>query len=280
VDEQIAAELNLVEKIRSQAGRHSIPALLGHSVEDRILVFELIRGLRMDRHVNWAWPTARRVRSVEAAMFQAGSWLRALHDSSFREYETIDLREAIDALSALMRRKQIESMPYTGLALKVLEFARQGLNPRTSVRVPVALNHGDFSLPNLLWNHEHKHLWVVDFELSSYRPILHDLCTLIATLRRQLLMPLTSPRVVQLLEDAFWRGYGPIPKDLDTLVDGLSRAWLFYDVLPRLTTLKTQRGWRRGLEAFVYKNVLQHFMVARVLRAKRQFTSADGPMTF
>ena len=80
-------------------------------------------------------------------------------------------------------RRDWNSTPYAELALRVLESARSGLSSRTSLRVPVALNHGDFSLPNLIWNHDRQHLWVVDFELSALRPIFYDLCTMIFELR-------------------------------------------------------------------------------------------------
>lgn len=153
----------------------------------------------------------------------------------------------------------------------LLEGVRPGLSPRTVLRVPVALNHGDFSLPNLIWNDHEKQLWVIDFELSSYRPILHDLCTLIATLRRQLLMPLTLPHVVESLEQAFWSGYGSISEEIRATVHSLSGAWNFYHTLPRLSTLRERRGWRGSLKALAYKSLFQYFMIARLLRVQRSY---------
>ena len=269
VEEQVNVEWNMIQEMRSVVGAQNIPAPLGHSVGDRTLVVEEVRGQRMDSFVNWGWPSRRKARSVEAAMLQAGSWLRTAHESSFQGYETVDITGAADALLALARRKKVEIAPYAGLALKVLESTRRNLNPRTSLRVPVALNHGDFSLPNMIWDDTSKQLWVIDFEHSSYRPILHDLCTLIATLRYRLLLPFTSPRVVGILEEAFWRGYGPTAKEIRTLVNGLSCAWLFYHIFPRLSTLRERRGWRGGLKAFLYKSLLQRFMMARILCAQQ-----------
>ena len=271
VEEQVTVEWNMVQEMRSLVGTQNIPAPMGHSVEDRTLVFEAVNGLRMDSYVNWIWLHRRKVRSAEAAMVEAGSWLRNVHECSFQRYEIIDVSETVNALLALTRGKRVETARYAGLALKVLEFTRQGLHPQTSVRVPVALNHGDFSLPNLIWDDERRHLWVIDFELSSYRPILHDLCTLIATLRYRLLMPYTSPRVVRFLEEAFWKGYGPIAKDIRTLANGLASAWLFYHVFPRLSTLRERRGWSGGLKGLLYKSLFQRFMMARILHAQRSY---------
>lgn len=270
VEEQIAVEWEMVREMRSLVGTKSIPAPLGRSVEDRILVFEGVNGMRMDRFVNWSWPDVRKVDSVEAALFQAGAWLRTVHEASFQGYETIDFCEVVDALRGVLRKKKLETTGYADLALNVLESTRQNLNPRTSLRVPVALNHGDFSLPNLIWDHARKQLWVIDFELSSYRPILHDLCTMIFTLQQPLLRPLTSARVVQLLEEAFWRGYGPVSEDTRALVSGLACARLFYHSVPRISTLRERRGWTGGVKATLYKRLLQPSMIARILRVRRR----------
>ncbi len=269
VEEQVSAEWNMIHEMRSRVGTQNIPAPLGRSFEDRTLVVEEVSGQRMDSFVNWRWPSRRKAHSVEEAMLQAGSWLRTLHESSFQGYETVDVSEALDALLALARRRGAELAPYAGLARQVLESTRRDLNPRTALRVPVALNHGDFSLPNLIWDDPKKRLWVIDFEHSGQRPIIHDLCTLIATLRYRLLMPITSPRVVRLLEEVFWKGYGPTAKEIRTLVNGLSCAWLFYHIFPRLSTLRARRGWRGGLKASLYKSLFQRFMIARILRAQQ-----------
>ncbi|MGO8814055.1 MAG: phosphotransferase [Terriglobia bacterium] len=269
VEEQVSAEWNMIHEMRSLVGAQNIPAPLGRSFEDRTLVVEEVSGRRMDSFVNWSWPSRRKAHAAEAAMLQAGSWLRTVHESSLRGYETVDVSEAVDALLALARRRSAEFAPYARLAHQVLESARRDLNPRTSLRVPVALNHGDFSLPNLIWDDPRKRLWVIDFEHSSPRPIIHDLCTLIATLRYRLLMPFTAPRVVWHLEEAFWKGYGPTAKEIRTLVSGLSCAWLFYHIFPRLSTLRERRGWKGGVKALLYKSLFQRFMIARILRAQR-----------
>ena len=76
VEEQVSAEWNMVQEMRSLVGTQNIPAPLGYSIEDRTLVFEAVNGLRMDAYVNWGLPGRRKIQSVEAAMVQAGSWLR------------------------------------------------------------------------------------------------------------------------------------------------------------------------------------------------------------
>jgi hypothetical protein len=99
--------------------------------------------------------------------------LRTLHDSSTQGYEIIDLEEVLDSLRTLLRMRRLEFTRYGLLATTVMECALA--NPRTSVRVPAALNHGDFTLSNLLWDKKFDQLWVIDFELAAHRPILHDL---------------------------------------------------------------------------------------------------------
>ena len=48
----------------------------------------------------------------------------AVHESSFQRYETVDVSGAVEALSALTRKRRMESTPYPGYALKVLEFTK------------------------------------------------------------------------------------------------------------------------------------------------------------
>jgi len=266
----IVAERNMVQKMRALAGTRNVPVVLGYSVGSRTLVFEEVGGLRMDRFVNWAWPNEHKMRSVQTAMFQAGAWLRTLHDSSLQGYETVDLAGTVAALRELADRRKLDGTPYGERAHDVLESAVDKLRPQTCLRVPVALNHGDFSLPNLIWDDVREQLWVVDFELSSYRPILHDLCTMLFTLWHPLLRPLTLARVVQLLEGPFWQGYGPVPEDIRTLANGLACARLFYHSLPRVSTLRERHGWKGAVKATLYKSLFQRYMIARVLQAQRR----------
>jgi hypothetical protein len=245
-------------------GPQEIPAPWGHSVEYRTLVFEKVNGLRMDRFVNSRRASRRKTISVEAALFKAGAWLRRLYASSFQGSKTVDFGEVVADLNALMRERAIQSTSYAGLARQALEFGRREFRRSTSLCIPVAFNHGDFTLPNLLRNTDRQHLWVVDFELSARRPILHDLCTLIFDLRKRLLHPLTSPGVIEQCEKSFWRGYGAVPKELFALVNALATARVFYVSLPRISTLRERRGWAGGQKASLYKVLFQPLMLDRL----------------
>jgi hypothetical protein len=264
VEEQIIAEWTWAQRMCALMGTQAIPLPMGHSIENRTLVFEEVNAVRMDRIVNSRWPGHGKMISAEAAMFQAGAWLRRLHESSSQGYETMDLGEVAADLNSLVRKRAIETAPFAGLARWALESAGQEFNRGTSLCVPVAFSHGDFTLPNLLWSHDRQHLWVVDFELSARRPILHDLCTMIFDLRKRLLHPLTSPRVIQQCEKSFWRGYGAVSKELPALANALATARIFYSSLPRISTLRERRGFTVGLKASLYKVLFQPFMLERL----------------
>jgi Ser/Thr protein kinase RdoA (MazF antagonist) len=233
-------------------------------------VYEEVNGLRVDslvkdRLVNWFQVRDPNGKSVEAALVEAGAWLRTLHDSTSQGFERIESGKVIEDLRALVRKKQMETSSYAALALKALEFTPLELGAKACVRVPVALNHGDFTLPNLLWNDDHHHLWVIDFELSAVRPILHDLCTMIFDLRKHLLHPLTSPQAIELFEKAFWKGYGAIPDNLLAFTNALATTRLFYHTLPKLRDWRKQRGLWAGIKASLYNRVFEPVLVRHLL---------------
>jgi Ser/Thr protein kinase RdoA (MazF antagonist) len=203
---------------------------------------------------------------METAIFHAGAWLRAVHESSPQGCEALEFLEVVDALRGLIRKKELQATVYAQWALKAVETLGQILSPRTSLHIPVALNHGDFSLPNLIWDPDREHLWVVDFELSARKAILHDLCTMIFELRKPLLYPHTSRRAVEVCESAFWAGYGVIAEDLFVLVNALATARLFYQSFPRISTLPERRGWKGWLKATLYKGLFQRYATARILQ--------------
>ena len=266
VEEQIAAEWRMVREMRSLVGSESIPAPLGYSLDHRTLVFEEVRGTRLDRFVSWAWSKGQKLKSTLAAIFRAGVWLRRVHEFSAQGCETLELLDIEESLHALIRKKELEGTHNGEWALKAIELLARNLGPRTSFHVPVALNHGDFSLPNLIWDSDHEHLWVVDFEPSERKVVLHDLCTIIFELRKPLLYPFTPQETVQICERAFWAGYGAIPEDLFVCVNALATARLFYHSLPRISTLPQRRGWKGWLKATLYKGLFQRYMTARILQ--------------
>jgi len=267
VEEQIAAEWRMVREMRSLVGSDSIPSPLGYSLDDRTMVFEEVRGTRLDRLARWAWPLSRRMQSTETATFRAGVWLRALHESSPQACETIEFLEVMDALRGLIRKKELTGTLYAQWTWKVIESLGQRLSPRTTLHIPVALNHGDFSFPNLIWDPQQEHLWVVDFELSARKSILHDLGTMIFDLRKPLLYPQTAQSAVQACENSFWAGYGAVSEDLFVCVNALATARLFYYSFPRVATLPQRRGWKGWLKATLYKGLFERYTAARILQA-------------
>ncbi len=265
--EQITVEWKMAQKIRSLVGTRNVPAPLGHSVEHRILVFQEVSGLRMDRFANYHWPGHGKLTSLSTAVFHAGAWLRRLHESSAQATETVDFKQNAADLARLAHTRAIDLTSSAGRLLRMLEAAGRELDEKDSFPIPVALCHGDFTLPNLLWNPGREHLWVIDFELSGRRPILHDLCTMIFDLRKRLLHPLTLPRVIRECEESFWKGYGPIPRDLMAVVNALAASRVLYSSLPRISTLRDRRGWKGGVKASIYKLFFKDLMLARLLRA-------------
>ena len=266
IEEQLATEWRMAHEMRSLVGNDSVPAPLGHSLDDRTLVFEEARGTRLDRFVSWAWPKGQKLRSTITAIFRAGAWLRRLHEVSSHRCETLQLVEIAEALHALIRKKELEGTRYGEWALNAVELLARNFGARTSFHTPVALNHGDFSLPNLMWDSAGERLWVVDFELSARKAILHDLCTIIFELRKPLLYPFTPQETVQVYERAFWAGYGLIAEDLFACVNTLATARLFYHSFPRISTLPQRRGWKGWLKVTLYKALFQRAMTARLLQ--------------
>ncbi len=268
VEEHVATEWMAARKIRSLLGSNS-PAPLGCSLQGRTLVFEEVKGTRGDHLVRWAWPGTANLRAAEKALFRAGAWLRNLHDASFREYALVEPLEVLEAARQLISMRGVASTLHGRLALQEIESACHQIGPQARLQVPVTLNHGDFSLPNLLWDRERERLWVLDYELSSCRPILHDLGMMIFDLRRHLLHPRTWRLSVRRCERAFWSGYGVVSPSLLLFVDALATARLFSHSLPRISTLRDRRGWTGGLMASVYKTFLQPLMIARIMRIQR-----------
>jgi hypothetical protein len=267
VEEQIATEWKRIQQMRTLVGGRNSPGPLGYSLVTRTVVFEEVKGVRADYLARWAWPATQRLKATEKAVFHAGAWLRNLHQVSFRTCESVAPIEVLKQAHRAVALKHAESTPQDRSSLQPLEAACRQIGPRTPIRVPIAMNHGDFSLANFIWDEGSEHLWVLDFELSSYRSILHDLGTIVFDLRKRLLHPLTSPRAIRRLEQSFWFGYGSIAPNLRLLVNALASHRLLYYSVPRISTLRARRGWKGGVKSLIYKGIFQHFMVSRILRA-------------
>ena len=129
----------------------------------------------------------------------------------------------------------------------------------------MVLNHGDFTLANLLWNGTR--LSVLDFENPIVAAPFYDLLTLTFSLRRKLLNPLVSRNVVQAAEKSFWKAYGAVPSQLATFLNAVATARVLCQCSPRPAKQRRQRGWLNAAAAAVYHNVLESSMLTRCLES-------------
>ncbi len=261
--EQIEAEWVMTQQLRELVGRADIPALLGRSIPAKTLVWEQATGARVDDAVKrsrWLDPKGK---ATGAALFQAGIWLRKLHDASSHDEEVVNCGEIIRNVSELLESEGLGSSAYATTALQLLGKGRQ--HAGAHLVMPIALTHGDFTLANLLWDNETNHLWVVDFEDFAERTLLHDLVTIVFDLRVMLLNPFVPKDVVLCLEKAFWNGYGDIPNESFMWVNVLAAARIFYYYLPRLSSRGLRRGRLAGGLASIYKTFFETAMISRCL---------------
>jgi hypothetical protein len=264
VDNQIETEWNMTHQMRALVGDSCIPAPLGKSIEKRIFVSVEVKGTRLDHLMKWSRWDESRAKSCEIAMFRAGALLRKAHERSFQRIETVDPLEVMQKIRNYLRVKGLESTKYATLALKPVEAARQQLRGRAKLNVPFALNHGDFSLPNLIWDSINRRIWLVDFELSGYKTILHDLGTIIFSLRANLMNPLASHTTLN-FERAFWAGYGLISEDIIAFVNAVASSRIFYYLFPKLLTRRERRGWLAGVTASAYRALFERSVIERIL---------------
>ncbi len=267
IEEQITIEWKGIHQMRSVVGSRNCPTPLGYTLEGRTLVFEEVSGMGVDRLTRRAWPWKVRLKSAEAALFHAGAWLRNLHQSSSRKWETVFPIEVLQQGRRMFDLRTAESAYHERLSLQALEAACRQIGPRTPIRVSVSMNLGEFSLQNLLWDGEKEHLWVMDFGLTSYRSTLHDLSTMVYDLRRRLFHPLTSPRVIRRFEQSFWTGYGSIAANLRLLVNAVATYCLFDQSLPSICNAYPRRNFAGRIRSTVYRRLFQPFMISRILRA-------------
>jgi aminoglycoside phosphotransferase (APT) family kinase protein len=270
VEDQIRSEAERFGQMRRIAGGLEIPELLGVSIPGRTLVYQQVEGTPLSSMVgprfgSWMPKARQRAAPAEDALARAGVWLRRLHALTAAGSESIAPAGQLGILLSLVREKGLENSSYGRQALRALQPALSNLESHLPVQVPVALNHGDFTLPNLLWDSQPRQLWVVDFELSTQRGILHDLCSIIFDLRRHLLRPTGSPAAIARCERAFWKGYGPVSAGLQALVEALATARHFYHTLPKLRNWRTERGLWAGVKSSLYRGVFQPVLTRRLL---------------
>jgi Phosphotransferase enzyme family len=265
VGEQIETEWEMTLRMRAFSGGSCVPAPLGKSVPERAIVWEAAKGSRLDHAVKssrWKSPMAE---AGAKALFLAGTWLRNLHEASHRGTETIDLPGLIKIANGFLQQKERNPSHYDRVASKILETCKAEIGGTGTFRVPVAFTHGDFCLGNLLWDSAGSHLAVVDFELSDFRPVCHDLFALVSNLRSNFLNPLIPKSVILSWERSFWCGYGPISPQLLAFAKALALARIFYHHLGRLLTRRERRGRIAGLSARLYRTFLERKIISQRL---------------
>jgi hypothetical protein len=265
IEDYILTEWKRVNQIRSLVGSRNCPVPLGYTLEGRTLVFERMSGMRADCLAHRIWPWTARLKSAEKALFHAGAWLRNLHQSFCYKFESVFPIEVLEQGHRLAKLKPAESDDNRRLSLQPLEAVCRRIGPRTPVRTPISMNQGYYSLQNLLWDGEREHLWVTDFGHASYRPILHDLCTIVCDLRTRLLNPLSSPWGLRRIEDSFWAGYGSVAANLQLLVDAVATHRILDQGFPLTSGLYSGQGFRGRIQSLVYKRFLQPCMISRIL---------------
>jgi len=263
VSQQIEVEWEMTNRMRTLAGGECVPEPLGKSISARTIVWEEARGVRLDRAVRWSrWKRSFAEQGIHA-MLRAGGWLRKVHDASDAGIETVDMSVLISRASEFARENGPRVSDYERAVPKVLEAALPEIG--SNFHVPVAFTHGDFCLSNLISESANGHVAVIDFELCGVRPVYHDLFALLSELYSQFLNPLVPKIVIQAWERAFWEGYGPASAEIKAFARALALARIFYHDLYRLLTRRERKGWIAGLNAQLYRVLVEPIVLTRRL---------------
>ena len=263
VSEQIEVEWEMTRKMRALAGGNFVPEPLGMSIPARTIVWEEACGVRLDRAVKWSrWKRSFAEQGIHA-MLQAGMWLRRVHDASDAGTEAVDMSVIISRASEFARENRPNISDYERAVPKVLEAAVSEIG--SVFHVPVAFTHGDFCLSNLISESANGRVAIIDFELCKVRPVYHDLFALLSELYSQFLNPLVPKSVIQSWEKAFWEGYGPASTEIKAFARALALARIFYHDLYRLLTRRKRKGWIAGLNAQLYRMLLEPIVLTRRL---------------
>jgi hypothetical protein len=260
VADQIDTEWNATNRLRALAGPADVPRPIAKSLSAKTIVWEEVRGTRLDHFVTWSRLRDPKGTATAAAMFSAGAWIRKVHDAFPQNgREVIDISRLIEAVPDMVQRES--SYRYVRIATKLLERALVSVGGTGKLMAPIVFTHGDFSLPNLMWDTKLSQLAVFDFENSGYRSVFHDLTAIVFSLRASLLYPLIPKTVLVVAERSFWAGYGSISNKMLICIDALVSSHIFCGVLPRLYTRSKRHGWLAGVTASVYKSFLEDYVI-------------------
>jgi hypothetical protein len=262
---RMAAEWKRANEFRTLGGSFHVPILLGKSEAARTIVWERVDGIRVDRLVDHWSSRKDRERSSMDALLQAGTWLRKIHDSSVQTEHSVDIAQVFDTLREWTVRTHCTWDKDHRRGLGLLSVAQENIGESGIIASPVTLTHGDFALPNMVWNSKRDRLVILDFEHSDYRNSWHDLATLLSSFRSKLLNPFIPKRLILALEEAFWSGYGPVSREARSIVETVALSRIFYYYLPRIETRRQRRGWLRGAIANFYLASVKNRVLERCL---------------
>lgn len=273
IGEQIETEWDMTLKMRALSGGGCVPQPLGRSVAASTIVWEEAKGTPLFRSMK----ASRWNRSIATAgakaLYIAGKWLRNVHEASLQSTENIDMPALISLAKGIERQKEPDTSPYDCFVPKILEASLPEFGGVGTFSVPVAFTHGDFCLSNLMWDKTCGRLAVIDFELSDFRPISHDLFAMISNIRSRLLNPVIPKSVALSWEKSFWAGYGPVSKPVVAFVKALALARIFYHHFNRLSTRRQRRGWIAGMNGQLYRTFLKRTIITRRLDLPEEFCS-------
>jgi hypothetical protein len=262
---QVAIEWKRANELQALGGAANVPIPLGKSEAARTIVWEKVDGIRIDQLVT-RWSSRKdQERSASEALLQAGAWLRRIHNSAVRTQQSVDIAQVFDTLREWTIRSRCTWDADHRLALRLLSAAQESIGGNGKVLSPVTLTHGDFALPNMMWNQKHGRVVMLDFEHSDYRNSWQDLATLLSSFRSKLLNPFIPKRLIQGLEEAFWAGYGTISREAKCIIQAVALSRVFYHHLPRMETRRQRRGWLRGAVANFYLASVKNRVLERRL---------------
>ena len=262
-DDQVETEWSTSQQLYLLLAENLVPRPLGRSREAKTIVWEEIKArsvLDLVKKSRWLDPKGY---ACAAALLKAGMWLRQVHDKTADGTETVSLSAMADAICQMMAQQ--ETSTFITRAETILKSGLQEIAAST-LTVPVALNHGDFTLANLMWDRGAGKLSVVDFENPTRAGTWQDLATIVFSLRKQLLNPLVPRKVVRAMEHAFWTGYGAVPRDLLIFVQTLVASRILFYYPNRLTTRGDRHGWLAGVGGSLYRSLFLPGMLSRCVK--------------
>lgn len=263
-EDEVELEWNFTNQFRSLAGESCVPAALGKSIAERTIVWEQVSGIRLDRLFGrWLGRTASG-RALNQGLFEAGMLLRKVHDHSVSGRQTISMTDVTARARELMTA--IGQSRYVAMSLQRLETTLSHIEE--PFQVPLALSHGDFCLPNLIYCLDAQQLFVIDFEYAASRPVVADLVTMICSLRTRLLNPFSRRALIEAAERSFWAGYGLVPGDWGRFVDAVAGWQVLFRALAR-PSLAPQRRLRTIVRRRACETLFEHFVAPRSWKPAR-----------